>query len=243
MRLRRFTGRLAAALAISLLAAPADARGVDLQLVLAIDVSSSVDHAEYVLQVAGVAAAFRSAEVGDAIARAAPNGIAVTVLQWASEGEQRQAVAWTRLAEDGDRLALAARIEAMPRIGIWGVTALGDALDVARGLFGTGGFVGGRQVIDVSGDGVANQGMPVAAARQRAVAAGITVNALAVLNEEPALEAYYLTQVIGGPGAFVMTAADYADFAAAIRIKLVREIIGAGLASDPAVGWKVAAVR
>ena len=210
-------------------AGAASARPVDLQLVLAIDVSSSIDRSEYLLQVQGLAAAFRSAEVGEALDRFAPRGIAVAVMQWASESIQRQVVAWTWLVDEAGRIAFARRLATMRRIDHEGVTAIALAIRAAFGLFRSNGFEGGRRVIDVSGDGKSNQGPAVGLERRRAVAAGVTINGLAILNEQPFLHDFYRQNVIGGPGAFVMTAADYADFADAMKAKLVREISGAGL--------------
>ncbi|MDP6706703.1 MAG: DUF1194 domain-containing protein [Alphaproteobacteria bacterium] len=211
--------------------AGAATRSVDLQLILAIDVSSSIDRSEYLLQTEALAAAFRSPEVGEAIDRFAPRGIAVTVLQWASEHLQRQTVPWTWVGPRPSRRAFADRLAAMRRIDHEGVTAIALAIAAAQRLFAANGYESGRRVIDLSGDGISNQGPPIAPLRRRAIAAGITINGLAILNEEPDLDAYYQRQVIGGPGAFVITAADYADFARAIRAKLVREISGAGLAA------------
>ena len=207
----------------------ASARPVDLQLVLAIDISSSIDRPEYLLQVQGLAAAFQSAEVGEAIDRFAPRGIAVAVMQWASEGIQRQVVAWTLLVDEASRMAFARRLATMRRIDHEGVTAIALAIRSALGLFRSNGFEGGRRVIDVSGDGISNQGPAIGPERRRAVAAGVTINGLAILNEQPSLHDFYRQNVIGGPGAFVMTAADYVDFAVAIRTKLLREISGAGV--------------
>ena len=203
---------------------------VDLELVLAIDVSSSIDSREYVLQTKGLASAFRSPEVAQAIKQFAPRGIAVTVLQWASETDHRQAVGWRRIDNRADGTALAEELDRMRRIGHEGVTAIGAAIHRAHALFRDNGFQGTRRVIDVSGDGILNQGPPIEPARQRAIADGITINGLAIVNEEPNLTAYYRANVIGGSRAFVMTALDYSDFARAIRAKLVREISNAQLA-------------
>ena len=210
--------------------ARAEAREVDLELVLALDVSSSISAAEYLLQVEGLAAAFRSPEVGEAIAGFAPRGIAVVVLQWASVGEQRRMVPWRWVRDGASAERFAAEIAGMRRIGHEGVTAIALAIERSRRLFGGNGFEGARRVIDVSGDGHSNQGPAVGPARRRAEADGITVNGLAIVNEQPRLDEYYRRNVIAGPGAFVIEAADYDDFARAIRAKLVREIRGAGLA-------------
>ena len=240
----RWTALAALLLGLTAWAATASARPVDLQLVLAIDVSSSIDRHEYLLQVQGLATAFQSAEVGEAIDRFAPRGIAVTVLQWASENVQRQVVAWIWLRDEASRMIFARRLAAMRRIDHEGVTAIALAIRSAHGLFRSNGFEGGRLVIDVSGDGTSNQGPAIGPERRLAVAAGITINGLAILNEQPYLDVFYRRNVIGGPGAFVMTATDYTDFAKAIRAKLVREVSGGGLvkAGAPVNLWTAAAI-
>src|SRR5699024_10485424 len=111
-----------------------------------------------------------------------------------------------------------------------GSTAVGSALAFAVRLLMSNSYSGTRQVIDLSGDGRSNQGRPSSDGRDMAVAAGMTVNALAILNEDPGLDLHYRSQVIGGPGAFIMTAVDYEDFARAIRLKLIREMAGPPLA-------------
>jgi hypothetical protein len=209
-------------------AAPAQAEPVAVELVLALDVSSSVDRQEYALQVQGLAAALRSAEVIAAIERA-PGGIAVTVLQWSSRDDQEDAIPWTRLVDAADCRAVAARIERLDRAQIWGITALGAALRAAQARFAGNPFRGARRVIDLSGDGYANDGPPLADARLEVLAAGTTVNGLAILNERPDLVAYFAAELIGGPDSFVIEAADYHDFERAMRLKLVREIGSAGL--------------
>jgi len=110
---------------------------------------------------------------------------------------------------------------------VYGNTAIGDALEFAILQIEGNGFVGRRKVIDVSGDGPSNNGSATPLARDMAAARGITVNGLAILNEDPTLDRYYRSNVIGGTGAFVMTANDYESYRLAILIKLIREIAGA----------------
>lgn len=197
---------------------------VDLELALLVDVSASVSDEEYRLQASGMATAFRSAAVLDAIRSVARRGIAVSVIQWADGANQRVPIAWTLLRGDADALELAARIEFMPRLIHEGHTALGSALAFATRELESNGFEGVRRVIDLSGDGRNNDGYSLRAAREEAIERGITVNGLAILNELPLLDDYFRDYLIGGEGAFFMVAQDYTDFAEAIIHKLEREI-------------------
>jgi hypothetical protein len=210
-------------------ALPASSPGpVDLALVLAVDVSASVDYDEFGLMIGGYAAAFRDAELV-ARATAGQNGaIAVALLFWAGPGARDLAVPWTRISDAAGAEGLAAAIEAAPRALPARATALGEALVAAAALAMRCPFPPSRRVIDVSGDGPANAGIVASAGRDAAGALGITVNALAVVHEEPELEAYYAAEVITGPGAFVQRAESYDDFADAIRRKMLREV-GASL--------------
>jgi Protein of unknown function (DUF1194) len=213
-------------------AAVASARAevsVDLELVLAIDSSRSVDFGESELQMGGIANALRDPEVIEAIQGGAPNGVAVAVIEWSGPGQQLVAVDWTRITDAASAAALAARIEAMGR-GLIGETAIGEALRFASDLLAYGPFEGARRIIDVSGDGPSNAGAEPEPMRDAAALAGITINGLAILRENPGLDRYYAEHVIGGPDAFVVIAEDYDDFARAIRQKLLREISGAPLA-------------
>lgn len=219
---------LVALVALILLARPVAAGTPDLALVLAIDGSASVDAAEFDLQVEGLAAAFRDGEVLRAIAAGPTGAILVTVLQWAGPGQQDHAVPWTRVDGPATAEAFAQALEAMPRF-VSGATAIGAALRAAAALFA--GIPAERRVIDVSGDGKDDRSLPLAAVRAAVLAQGITINGLAIDNEEPDLLAHYQSQVIGGPGAFALRAADYRDFAVAIREKLKREIGGALVAA------------
>ena len=207
---------------------PAQAAGaVDLALVLAVDSSSSVDYDEFNLQMLGLAKAFRDESVQNAIELGAPNGMAVTLVLWSGSGEQRQAFAWTTAYGPAGAERLAELIDRTPRLISGGGTAISDAIDFSIRLLLSGGVVATRRVIDVSGDGRDNMGAIGVPATLRAVATGITVNGLAILNEDPLLDFYYQVNVIGGASAFMVVADDYEDFAEAIRIKLISEIIGA----------------
>lgn len=221
MRRLAFLLLLLIAAAASLRAAPAP---VDLRLVLAIDSSSSVDMDEYYLQLEGYAAAFRHPELLKAIASGSNKAIAVTLFEWSGIGQQTVNFPWRRLEDAAGLEAFATELASAPRLVLGGETAIGDAIDFALTLFDQGEFEGGRRVVDVSGDGVSNRGRPVNAARDDAVFQGVTINGLAVLNEEPEVEAHYRRHVVGGPGAFVVAARDYSDFADVILKKLIREI-------------------
>ena len=204
--------------------------GVDLELVLAIDSSGSVDFGESELQMGGIANALRDPEVIEAIEGGAPNGVAVAVIEWSGPGQQLVGIDWTRITDATTAAALAARIESIGR-GLIGETAIGEALRFASGLLAYGPFQGVRRIIDVSGDGPSNAGEEPERMRDAAALAGITINGLAILRENPGLDRYYAEHVIGGPDAFVMVAD---DFARAIRQKLLREIRGAPLADAAA---------
>lgn len=207
---------------------PGTAGSVDLALALAVDVSASVDFDEFGLMMGGYAAAFRDADLV-ARATAGPRGaIAVALMLWAGPGARDLAVPWSRIGGAEEARAFAAAIDATPRVLPPGGTALGEALTAAAALVARCPFPATRQVIDVSGDEPNNAGIPAHLGRAAAEALGITVNALAIIDEVPDLEAYYAAEVISGPGAFVLRAEGYGDFAEAIRRKLLREI-GAGL--------------
>ena len=213
-----------------LLTTPGPARPagpVDLALVLAVDSSSSVDYGEFNLQMRGLADAFRDESVQNAIELAAPNGMAVTLVLWSGNGEQRQAFAWTTAYGPAGAEHVAELIDRTPRLISGGGTAINDAIDFSIRLLLSSGVVASRRVIDVSGDGRDNMGAFGVPATLRAVATGITVNGLAILNEDPLLDFYYQVNVIGGASAFMVVADDYEDFAEAIRVKLISEIIGA----------------
>jgi hypothetical protein len=133
------------------------------------------------------------------------------------------------MLSSADMERFAQLVDAAGRLPSSSGTALGSALRDALDILLQAPFEGRRQVIDVSGDGRANQGAVPEPERDRAGALGVTVNGLAILNEEPELDSYYLRSIVIGPGSFVLVATDYADFARAMRLKLLREIGGTGV--------------
>ena len=214
-----------ALLALLVCASPAPAQtAADLQLVLAVDASGSVDQVRFDLQKRGYVAAFRHARVLQAI-RSGPNrAIAVTMLQWTGPAMQVQTVGWSLVGEEETAAAFAAAIERAPRQLFGGGTSISGAIDYAATLFPISPFAAPRRVIDVSGDGSNNRGRPVTLARDAAIAAGIGINGLPILALEPDLDRYYYDNVIGGAGAFVVPAQNYETFADAILKKLIAEI-------------------
>src|SRR5215510_1931701 len=197
---------------------------VDLQLVLAVDVSGSVSEARFELQKRGYVAAFRDPRLLQAIQSGSQQRIAVTMLQWTGPVLQVQVVPWRLISTEASMHALADAIEAVPRQLFGGGTSISGAIDYAMSLFAATEGKGARRVIDVSGDGTNNRGRPVTEARDDAVKAGVSINGLPILALDPELDQYYLHNVIGGPGAFVVAAASYETFADAILKKLVTEI-------------------
>ena len=205
---------------------------VDLELVLALDASSSVSAFEFTLQKQGLARAFRDPAVQKAILGLGPDGMAVAVLQWAGKGAQLDTLGWVHLRTEADADAFAARLTGIPR-AVRGFTDIAGALRKATAMIDTNAFEGRRRTIDVSGDGTADGENP-ARARDEAVARGIVVNGLVIhateydLGELAELDLFrqYAQDVTGGPGAFVMEAKDFRDFAEAMRRKLLREIAG-----------------
>lgn len=208
---------------LALAPAPAAASPVELELVLAIDVSASVNDDEYALQRLGTAAAFRDPAVQQAVS-AAPGGIAVTVFHWASQGYQVVAIPWTELQSRESLDAFADEVARMPRRVSGGGTAIHAALAFGHRLFGDSPVRGRRRVIDLAGNGEANQLSKTLAVRDRIVADGVVINGLAIEELKADLTTYFRHHVIGGPGAFVETAWDFHDFSRAMRRKLLREI-------------------
>lgn len=206
---------------------------VDLELVLAVDASSSVSGPEFDLQMHGLAEAFRHPAVAAAIQASGELGIAVSLVQWADSRKQFVAVDWMLVRDGAAALELADTIDATPRFLIGGGTAVGAALSYCLRVLEDNGYAGRRKVIDISGDGRTNQGVRPNAVRDIAVAQGVTINGLAILNEDPYMDGYYLYHVIGGTGSFVMSANNYEDYAAAMLEKLLKEISGAPLVMAP----------
>lgn len=203
---------------------------VNLELVLLIDVSASVDDREYALQAKGLGAAFSDPDVISAIQSISRGGMAVSVIQWANSKNQKRAIGWTVIRDKQNALAFAAQLLEMPRLIHGGHTAIGDALAFARTEMASNAYVGQRRVIDISGDGRSNDGRSLSAAREAVLSDGIVLNALAILNEIPLLGNYFRDHLIGGAGSFMITTSDYVDFARAIRLKLEQEIRAAPVA-------------
>lgn len=222
--MRRFLFAILLSCLAALPAARAAAAELDLALVLAVDCSSSVNADEFALMMEGYAAAFRDAKVRAAIRTGPHRRIAVSLVQFSNTGWQRVAVDWAVLSGDDSAEAFAKLLETTSRLVYGGATSLSGGIDYSARLLARAALAAERRTIDVSGDGKNNQGRAVAAARDAAIAAGITVNGVAIVNEEPDIEAYYADQVIGGDHAFVITAQGYEDFAAAIARKLLKEI-------------------
>lgn len=197
---------------------------VDLQLVLAVDASGSVDQRRFELQRQGYVAAFRDPRVLSAIQAGSTQAIAVTMVQWTGPELQIQVLPWTVLRDATTAQTFAAAIAATPRRLFSGGTSISGVIDYAVPLFLESPFKGARRVLDISGDGSNNRGRPAASARDQAVRAGIVINGLPILALEPALDRHYTDHVIGGPGAFAIAAESYETFADAILKKLIREM-------------------
>jgi hypothetical protein len=220
----------------TLLLAAAPAASADLALVLAIDVSASVTADSYLLQHDGIARAFANPRLVEAIS-ALPGGIEVLALEWSDPDKITTTVGWTRVTDAHGAAEFGAAVRRSKRSSN-GLTAIGPALLAAGSAFDGLPEPAVRRIIDISGDGMANFGAPPAVARDQLLAAGITINGLAILTEEPWLEAYYRRYVIGGPTAFVIVARDFGSFAEAILRKLIQEVAG-GSASDVAIGTQM----
>jgi hypothetical protein len=210
------------------LALSATQPAVDLEIVLAVDASSSVDIGEYALQLRGIAAAFRDREVQFAIANGAEGRIAVNLLVWAQPGYDKLTTGWHVISTAEDAEAFAEKVEALPRRQ-FGATGIGEGVEFSLKEIAGNGINAPRRVIDVSGDGreswfaVATQ-LPVA--RRWAREQNVVINGLAISDEDPALLTYYDEALRTGPGSFVLEAKDFRDFAAAMKIKLFREVSG-----------------
>jgi hypothetical protein len=234
-----FAARLVPVLAVALwtgmVVPPAAAENVDLELVLAVDVSRSIDDGEYDLQRKGYARALSDPRVVRAITSGENGRIALCYFEWSGEFSQEVIVDWTLIhdAESAGRFA-AQLLEASRPFA--NRTSLGVAIQYAMGLLGRSPHKGARRVIDVSGDGTNTNGVEPSEMRDAAVAQGITINGLVIINpnEMPwipwhthppgGLDNYYRQNVAGGPGAFVMQAENFESFSTAIIDKLVREI-------------------
>ena len=222
---------IAIATLIALMLEMASAKGAALALVLAVDVSASVSADSYILQRDGIAQAFANPRIAEAIS-AAPGGIEVLMLEWSDPDKIAVTVDWTRLGDAQSAIGFAAAVRASRRSSA-GITAIGPALIAAAAAFEHLPEPAAHRIIDISGDGIANFGLPPAVARDRIVAHGIAINGLAILTEEPWLADYFRSDVIGGPSAFVVIARTFDDFAGAMLRKLVQEVAGASVTAAP----------
>jgi hypothetical protein len=201
-----------------------DPAAVDVDLVLAIDASGSVEEDRFELQKRGFGAAFRDPKVLQAIRAGDHKAIAVFMLQWTGPAVQAVMVPWTMVTDERSADALASAIEASPRRLMGGGTSISGAIDFSVKMLSASPYPGTHRVIDISGDGSNNIGRPAEQARDEAVAIGIRINGLPILTVEPDLDQYFRKSVVGGPGAFVIPAKNYDQFADAILRKLVTEI-------------------
>ena len=205
---------------------------VDLALVLAVDISNSMDREEQELQRQGFVEAFRSPLVHDAIRKGMLGRIAVVYAEWAGSTIQYVTVPWTEIEGVEGALSFADRLDDAP-IHRGPRTSVSGAIDLGVRLLAESAVEPVRQVIDISGDGANNQGRSVTLARDEALAKGITINGLPLMLKRPVdswdtenLDGYYRDCVIGGPGAFMIPVRERHQFAEAIRTKIIREIAG-----------------
>ena len=207
---------------------------VDLELVLAVDVSGSVDEVEGKLQRMGYVNAFRSPSVLRAIQSGRHKSIAVTYMEWAGFDTQRVVVGWKQIHDEASAEEFASLLSREP-IGVGPYTSISGAIEFALPMFENNGFTSERRVIDISGDGPNNSGDYVTNARERAIRTGVTINGLPIINNRPSpwgrmpmpnLDLYYRKCVIGGRRSFLVVANDFKSFGRAIRRKLILEIVG-----------------
>jgi hypothetical protein len=221
--------------ALALPAAAPAAEQVDLLLVLAADVSRSIDAAKFQLQRDGYAAAISDPRVLEAIKSGRNGRIGLTFAEWSGVGSQRVVIDWTMIADAEGAKGFGDRLLEAPR-SFADRTSISGAIEFAMAQLARAPFASARHTIDVSGDGTNNAGRDVIAARDEAVAQGVTINGLVILSETPlawnpdhtnppgGLENYYRDHVVGGPGAFVLAAQDFNSFGQAIVKKMIAEV-------------------
>jgi hypothetical protein len=224
---------------LGVMAQPVAARAetVDLLLVLAADVSRSVDEEEFNLQRKGYAQAMTDPRVMRAISGGRHHAIAITFIEWSGAADQNVVVDWTLVRDEEGAAGVAATMLSAPR-SFLGRTSISAAIDFAMQRLAAAPDRADKRVIDVSGDGTNNAGRSITEARDEAVAAGVTINGLAIVNSRSTpgyafhtqppggLPKYYEENVIGGPGAFLIHIDNFESFAEAITRKLVSEIAG-----------------
>jgi Ca-activated chloride channel homolog len=197
---------------------------VDLALVLAVDGSASVTYEEFGLIAGGMAAALREPPIIAGLIGGPAKASLCSLLLWSGTGAQEVITGWTLIASEADGRAFADQVDNMPRVVKAGETAIGEALLASLTLLSHIPDTPARQVVNVIGDGRSNSGLAPGPVRDRMAEAGITINGLCILHEEPDLLESYTREVIGGPGAFAVTCQDYPAFAAAMKQKLAREL-------------------
>ena len=228
------------ALLFALLAAAAPARSdvaelVDIELILAIDVSGSIDEEEAALQRQGYLRALVHPQVIEAIKGGEKRKIGITYVEWAGYHYQRVVVDWALISDKASAESFVARVAAIP-VSTERWTSISGAVEFSMKRFEASPYKGTRRVIDISGDGRNNNGRDLGEVRREALEKGIIINGLPIVNDRPTrwgtpperdLDLYYRDHVIGGPGSFYIVADGFNAFANAIRTKLVREISGA----------------
>ena len=236
--IRTFLTSLVSAAILAAILVPVAARAaedVDLLLVLAVDVSRSIDATKFQLQREGYAAAVADPHVLDAIRTGRTGRIGLTFVEWSGVGAQKVVIDWTTIGGADSAKGFGDRLLEAPR-SFADRTSISGAIEFAMGQFDKAPFAAARRTIDVSGDGTNNAGRDVAALRDEAVAKGITINGLVILSDNPmswnpdhtnppgGLANYYRNNVVGGPSAFVMVAENFNSFGQAIVKKMIAEV-------------------
>jgi len=211
------------------------AEQVDLLLILAADVSRSIDSAKFQLQREGYAAAISDPRVLDAIRSGRVGRVGLTFLEWSGVGAQRVVIDWATVGDADSAKGFGDRLLEAPR-SFADRTSISGAIEFAMGQFARAPYDAPRRTIDVSGDGTNNAGRDVVSARDEALAQGVTINGLVILSDTPlawnpdhtnppgGLDNYYRNNVVGGPGAFVQVAQDFNSFGQAIVKKMIAEV-------------------
>ena len=198
--------------------------GVDMMLIISLDVSASVDRREYQLMVEGLSDALLSPEIARAIKAGNQGAIGFALVQWSGFSEQETKIKWIQIGDQDDLGRLADEIKQMGRRYNGGATDIGGSIDFTARLFDSAPFIAQRKVIDIVGDGPNNVNFSPSFARDRAISSGIIINALAITGGIEVLGSYFSEFVIGGQGAFVEKAGDFDSYKHAIKRKLLREI-------------------
>ena len=219
---------------------------VDLEVILAADVSRSIDDGEFDLQRKGYAAAVSDPRVLEAVHGRKGAAIGVSFIEWSGDDDQLVVVDWSEIRDEEDAGSVAAAILAAPR-SFMGRTSISAAIDFAMAHFTKSKWQAPRRIIDISGDGTNNSGRPITEARDDAIAHGVTINGLAIINDKPnlgysahtqppgGLPNYYRQNVIGGSNAFLLVVENFNSFADAMAQKLVKEIDVAGTSAEKRV--------